>query len=303
MRDFAAAPEAKFGVKADTEQALRSVVEYQLYVDLQRGWRVTMPNLEQTGLLKVNYRDLAEIAADEDSWARTYLLDQVSPAQREELGRILLDDLRRVRAIDVDCLSEEGFERLRSRSRQLLIEPWAMSEDERLVEVGYAAPRPSRAGGRRGALAMTGRGGFGRYLKSAAAGLPAPVAIDDATRVITDLFHVLTDAGLLARTDDETGPAYRLRASALRWHGGDGQSGASDRCGGCSRAKRPPGSTPSSATSTRTWPASSPACTPASTPPRSRNPSAWNARRRSDPGTCRCCTAPPPWSWVSTSPA
>lgn len=228
MRDFAAAPEAKFGVKADTEQALRSVVEYQLYVDLQRGWRVTMPNLEQTGLLKVNYRDLAEIAADEGSWARTYLLDQVSPAQREELGRILLDELRRVRAIDVDCLTEEGFERLRSRSRQLLIEPWAMSEDERLVEVGHAAPRPSRAGGRRGALAMTGRGGFGRYLKSAAAGLPAPVAADDATRVITDLFHVLTDAGLLARTDGETGPAYRLRASALRWHGGDGQSGASD---------------------------------------------------------------------------
>ena len=84
------------------------MVEYQLYVDLQRGWRVTMPNLEQTGLLKVAYRDLPELAADEESWAGTYLLDRISAAQREELARILLDELRRVRAIDVDCLTEEG---------------------------------------------------------------------------------------------------------------------------------------------------------------------------------------------------
>ena len=45
-----------------------------------------MPNLEQTGLLKLAYRDLPEIAADEESWEGTYLLDQISAAQREELA-------------------------------------------------------------------------------------------------------------------------------------------------------------------------------------------------------------------------
>ena len=54
MVDFAQAPEAKFSAKKDAERALRAAVEYQLYVDLQRGWRVTMPNLEQTGLLKLD---------------------------------------------------------------------------------------------------------------------------------------------------------------------------------------------------------------------------------------------------------
>jgi len=76
-KDFGQTPEAKFQAKADAERALRSVVEYQLYVDLQRGWRVTMPNLEQTGLLKMDYRDLAEVAADTDSWEGAYLLDRV----------------------------------------------------------------------------------------------------------------------------------------------------------------------------------------------------------------------------------
>jgi superfamily II DNA/RNA helicase len=228
MRDFAASPNAKFTAKADAERALRAVVEYQLYVDLQRGWRVTMPNLEQTGLLKVSYRDLPDLAADDESWKGTYLLDQVSAAQREELSRILLDELRRVRAIDVDCLTEEGFQRLRSQSRQQLIDPWAMSEDDRLVDVGHASPRPARPGGRRTAMAMTGRGAFGRYLKSTAAGLPGPVKSDDATRVISDLFEVLTEAGLLARTDGVDGPEYRIRAGALRWIAGDGQAGAPD---------------------------------------------------------------------------
>ncbi|MDN5895871.1 MAG: hypothetical protein L0H93_17835, partial [Nocardioides sp.] len=91
MVDFAQAPEAKFGAKKDAERALRAVVEYQLYVDLQRGWRVTMPNLEQTGLLKLAYRDLPELAEDKESWEGPYLLDQISAAQRQELCQILLD--------------------------------------------------------------------------------------------------------------------------------------------------------------------------------------------------------------------
>ena len=228
MQDFAQSPDAKFGARKDAERAMRSVVEYQLYVDLQRGWRVTMPNLEQTGLVKVAYRDLPELAADESSWAGTYLLDQVSAAQREELARILLDELRRVRAIEVDCLTEEGFDRLKRLARSHLIEPWTLGEDERVVEAGIAIPRPARPGGRRALLAVSGRGAFGKYLRRDAAGLPGEVKTEDSDRVITDLFRVLTEAGLLSRADSADGPEYRINAGALRWLPGDGTSGASD---------------------------------------------------------------------------
>lgn len=228
MRDFAAAPDAKFGAKADAERALRSVIEYQLYVDLQRGWRVTMPNLEQVGLLNVSYRDLPELAADTESWSGTYLLDQVGAEQRMELARILLDEFRRVRAVDVDILTEDGFDRVKKLSRTHLIEPWAMGEDDRLVDVGVVSPRPARAGGRRAVLAVTGRGAFGRYLRREAAGLPGPVKTADADKVILDLLEVLTRAGLLTRTETPDGPDYRLNAGALRWHAGKGLHGAPD---------------------------------------------------------------------------
>lgn len=228
MRDFAQSPEAKFGARKDAERALRSVVEYQLYVDLQRGWRVTMPNLEQTGLVKVAYRDLHELAADEDSWAGTHLLDQVSPDQREELGQILLDELRRVRAVEVDCLTEEGFDRLKRLARAHLVDPWTLGEDERVVDAGVAIPRPARAGGRRAVLAVSARGAFGKYLRRDAAGLPGHPTTDDADRVIEDLFEVLANAGLLSRTDGADGPEYRINAGALRWLPGNGTIGAAD---------------------------------------------------------------------------
>lgn len=230
-RDFAQAPDAKFGAKKDAERALRGVVEYQLYVDLQRGWRVTMPNLEQTGLLRIAYRDLPEIAADEESWAGTYLLDQITPAQRHELCQILLDELRRVRAVDVDCLTEEGFDRLKRLTRSHLNDAWSIGEDDRVVDAGVAIPRPARAGGRRALLAVSGRGAFGRYLRRDAAGLPGSGALktDDTQKVIEDLFKVLTRAGVLTRYDDASdGAEYRINAGALRWLAGDGITGAAD---------------------------------------------------------------------------
>ena len=225
-RDFAQNPEAKFQAKADAERALRGVVEYQLYVDLQRGWRVTMPNLEQTGLLKVDYRDLAEIAADEDSWKGTYLLDQISADQREELGRILLDLIRRERAIAVECLTEEGFDRIKKASQRQLMEPWAMAESDLMVPVSTAIPRSAYKGGRRNLTAVSGKAAFGKYLTRDIAGLPGKVKTDDAERVIGDLFRVFVNSGLLTQFDGPDGTEFQLNAGAIRWRAGDGTKGA-----------------------------------------------------------------------------
>ncbi len=34
------------------------LVEYRLYEDLRRGWRIVQPNLEQCGLLEIQYDSL-----------------------------------------------------------------------------------------------------------------------------------------------------------------------------------------------------------------------------------------------------
>ena len=50
-------------------RALRDVVAYRLWADLKRGWRITMPNLEQTGQLRLAYEGVDELAANDDKWA------------------------------------------------------------------------------------------------------------------------------------------------------------------------------------------------------------------------------------------
>ncbi len=227
---FAANPEAKFSAKEAAERALRQVVEYRLYADLKRGWRVTMPNLEQTGLLKVDYADLAEVAADEPTWkGRHPALKAADPHVRAELCRILLDELRRVLAIDVDCLTELGFERLQRDSRQHLREPWRIEEGERPDLVGTAFPRSGTPGGARADLNVSGRTAFGRYVRSPS-GLGRALTADDAMAVGADLLAALHEAGVLAQvaTDANGKPGYRLKAAAVRWIAGDGAKGADD---------------------------------------------------------------------------
>lgn len=231
LPDFAVNPLAKFAARDQAFRALRGVVEYRLYEDLRRGFRITMPNLEQTGLLHVEYIDLPEIAADEESWqSTTPELKSAPPALRAELSRILLDELRKVLAVDVDCLTEPGFERLARESSQQLTGPWALGDGERLTEPGTAYPGPGGRGLRaQNDLFLSGRSALGSYIRRDGVGLGRALTTDDAQHVIADILRVLEQAGLLTQTGERDGvPGYRLKASALRWVAGDGTKAADD---------------------------------------------------------------------------
>ena len=87
--DYAASPEARFRARSDAEKAFTDLVEFRLYSDIQPGRRITLPNLEQTGLLRMQYKDLVEISEAEDLWERTYApmpcLAQMSRRRSSEL--------------------------------------------------------------------------------------------------------------------------------------------------------------------------------------------------------------------------
>jgi superfamily II DNA/RNA helicase len=233
MADFALQPNAKYSQRDEAWRALREVTGYRLYLDLERGWRVTMPNLEQTGLLKIEYRDLKEVSADADAWLGCHsALRGDDPAHREEVARALLDELRRNLAIDVEYLSDEGFDLVRRLSAQHLREPWSLPEREQPPAAGVAFPGPGRPGQRRSNVYLSGRGQFGRFLIREYGNRKVPLKTPDAQEIIGDLFTVLSDAGLLtiavpAAGDDVAG--YRLRAAVIHWLPGTGLSGAEDR--------------------------------------------------------------------------
>ena len=69
FEDYASEPLARFQARRETERTLQEVLAYRVYRDLRRGWRISLPNLEQCGLLRVDYESLDEVCAAEDVWA------------------------------------------------------------------------------------------------------------------------------------------------------------------------------------------------------------------------------------------
>ena len=140
-RDFAQAPGA-WDLRA-ANRALRGVVEYRVLRDLQRGWRVTLPNLEQCGLIQVAYPVLGPLSERDDLWDGSHqLLMDAEPGQRHEIMTVLLNEMRRVLAIDAEALTHEFVDRLRRESREHLTGLWTVPETEPDPNLGW----PSRGG-------------------------------------------------------------------------------------------------------------------------------------------------------------
>jgi len=183
--------------------------------------------------LRIEYESLAEIAADGALWERSYPpLRDARTGQREELCRIVLDEFRRDLAVDIECLTDDGFDRVKRQSDQHLTGLWSIPAHEPRPRPGVVSSGSGRPGGQRADVRMTGRSAVGRYIRESS-GLRMPGgALDtaDAQKVIEDLLAVLERAGLLTKVDirELPGPNYRLKASAVIWTPGDGSTGAPD---------------------------------------------------------------------------
>lgn len=220
-------------------KTLRDVIAFRLYLDLERGWRITMPNLEQTGLLEIDYEDLAWIAAKQDRWAHTHeALRDADPALRAEIMKALLNEMRRSLAIDVSYFRDD-FDSLQRASEERLVDPWVLSASDK-PKVGTAYPHPSGRGMDRSGLFLSARGKFGKYLRRADGEFKKQDPAD-LQLIIEELLKVLTKAGLVKEVADApqragryrrpSAPAqtgYRVAAQSLIWRAGKGETGTHD---------------------------------------------------------------------------
>ena len=239
LQDFASNPEVELGARRKTLDALRDVVGYRIYHDMRRGWRITSPNLEQCGLLRVAYESLPELCETDRFWAGKHdLLVGAKPSERERVCRVVLDTLRRSLAIKVPYLDHLHLEALRTTSYQYLRAPWALEEHEEL-EVAPAfrvrrkddAPKPKGTryarGSERRVISVSAASGLGRFLRRGTTWpsslLPGTaLSAADLEPLAGDLFEVLARVGLVERLEEGNGDLYQLQAGEVRWLAGDG---------------------------------------------------------------------------------
>ncbi len=224
--DYANNPNAKGIREENTRKALRDVLGYRLYYDLQRGWRVTNPNLEQLNLLEIGYQNLVECCRDEEEWAKCHpLLVSIEPKQRLEIIHELLDRMRKGLCIKTIYLDSERQIEIRNRSYNQLIEPWGLLPNEELYTYACMIPRPRKHGIRQNEnLHISYRSAFGQKIKSQAIwGLENPNYPDKFNeaaynRIIDDLLSVLTTYGYVdSRKLDGDRIGYVINSSVLEW--------------------------------------------------------------------------------------
>jgi ATP-dependent helicase YprA (DUF1998 family) len=225
---YASSPDARFSAKENIEKTFRDVLGYRIYRDLERGWRIMAPNLEQTGLLRINYRDLDEIVATEDLWGSTHeALSSADLETRRNLALVLLDYLRKELAIKVDYLDPQFQERLAQRSGQDLKAPWTIDENEQLLAAKIAYVGPSTPSKDQDIVRLTRLGAYGQWLRkrSTLSHLSDQLPSAEVETVIAELMSVLARVGLLAEISTRKGESvgYQVKASALVWHQGTGE--------------------------------------------------------------------------------
>jgi ATP-dependent helicase YprA (DUF1998 family) len=216
--DYASTP-ADVGIgKRNNENAFRDLIEYRLYEDLRRGWRIVQPNLEQCGLLTMKYMELEEVCKDEKSWQkyRHPILLQATPSDRYNAAKIFLDQLRKELAIDAEILQPEGIEQLRREVIQALKEPWKVEKYEYLHNAKWATTdSKNNKYNKFTTIKLTARSKIGRFLRSHSAWnwLLQPLTEEQYNELIAALIGVLKDAGYLS----EQPQGVQLKINALAW--------------------------------------------------------------------------------------
>ncbi len=201
-------------------QAFEELTEYRLYEDLRRGWRVVQPNLEDVGLLRMEYEGLADLGEREELFRDLPGLAGCAPDERVRVLRAVLDYFRKRLAVETRLLQETPQQQLRRRSEQHLNEFWGLDPDNRGLRPAAVMLRPGEAARwpRGASYKLTARSLLGRYLQRT-----LNVDRKDVEALLDGLLDMLVRQGLvreLERFQDHR--CFRLDAGCLVWRLGDG---------------------------------------------------------------------------------
>ncbi len=208
----------------DAEGTLRQVLAYRVWFDQRHGWRYTNPNLEQLELVKVTYRGIDELAADDGLFADAPdALRYASAEVRTRVYAVLFDHLRKWMAIKSHVLDQSVIEQLLSRSHARLRAPWGFASDEKPRRSTWLMINvPGRTNRRDDDLIVRGgsRSALGKKLRDSelwgrgdVRTLPAP----ELDRLIHMLLSAARDHGLVSEeaTPFDDAHGFRLSDAAI----------------------------------------------------------------------------------------
>jgi superfamily II DNA/RNA helicase/very-short-patch-repair endonuclease len=210
-------------------EALRNYISYRIIQDLKRGWRYVLPNLEQTALLEITYKNLDKDVQDETLWGGIDLLKDYSFEKRKEFLIQILNYFRNMYAVDFDMLRYENRLRVESELNQQLNKEklWSLDKGEHIEAPSYLSIGGADKAPREVFIKSIGPSSrLARYIKHEFrnAKLTPPDRKDYLSfmeQVLDALAeaHYLKKASIKAEKGDKD--AYQLILSKVLWKKGD----------------------------------------------------------------------------------
>jgi Lhr-like helicase len=220
LRDIARNAQLDPGSPGATQtwRAFRELTEYRLYEDLRRGWRVIQPNLEDVGLLRIEYEGLEECCRNDAIWESVPELADLRPEGRCRIVHAVLDHFRKRLAICVQVLDPEYQRSLRKRAEQHLNEFWGFDPTVDHLYPAACFVRLGRSRRKVKGYRLSSRTALGRFLRR-------ELRVDTTSfdQFMDSLLQVLVQQGFLRElepVDDHR--RFQLDAACLVWRLGDG---------------------------------------------------------------------------------
>lgn len=220
----------------EAESTLRQVLAYRVWYDQRRGWRYTNPNLEQLGLVCVEYQGLDALAADQEEFESAHpLLKHATPEVRSNLYRELLDHLRKWMAIKSQVLDATVLEQMVARAHSRIRTPWGFGADEKPRGARWLmvdAPKRKENSLRDIDLIVRGgsRSALGRTLRESRLwngdGAVRNLKSKELDKLIADLLRAAAVHGLVSQENTPFDqPGWRLNDAAVLFRLGEPDEG------------------------------------------------------------------------------
>ena len=223
-------------IRRKYEETLQDFLVYRAIADLRRSWRIVLPNLEQCGLLEIDYADLTEVAEAAEFWADVPLFGQLDSSERRELLGTILDFYRLENAIHSEnYLTQSRIKENGKQIREMLRPPWSLDDKEELREPFVIRYEPLSRIARLSSKSLGPASALGKFFKLYVRqqGLSVDLARDNYRAFIMQVMTKLEEADYLisqtARSEKNIDvPVYRLRIDKIIWRLGDGETVKAD---------------------------------------------------------------------------
>ncbi len=211
--------------------AMIDLLQYRAFEDLRRAWRVAQPNLEQCGLLRIEYDGLAEIAGDDVAWTDAPGLGEVAGEQRLTILRAVLDYLRSSLAIDAECLDEDNAKQLFQTANNALRDPWTIDDavQPRAAAIALLPGQSLDDYEHAVTLGLGSRSTVARYLRSRHTyNRDGDLTADEAETLVRLIVERLRGDILSVKTRKGEDWGTQIIAGALLWTRGNGKAAGPD---------------------------------------------------------------------------